>query len=1340
VRIEQGGLFLSLEDVYLSVRGDLHVNQAQTLLTLRDWFTGICDFDPWTGLPMPLGLSELSSKVTESAARRCVTIPKDRVGRILDHCSEALTAIVGKPRDKVLREHAMMPIHRAREVDSGCMHWLSRRPGRTVKEKLSGRPYTLAVNRRMSEDTAENRLFKTFLIRLEQLLSSRNDAFPGLCSESDADLLMMIQRWLRTDDVWEIGAWSNLPPNNTLLQDRNYRKIWTGWLAMHALDESTRKDHQRLPQDYLKVLFWNIVAHLGALERVRFVEHPCFFDYDGFRIAPGLELQGRYVCSYQGDRATGRIFKVGPDCNGRLHGTILRGAKRSLYFHSDYLINPTQWVSIHPGTQVTFTESETEHGLSAVDISVTNGGIGIACDGNGNDISVLLELTTSGIAMSLGDRSISVSIKSDKKLLFCVKQNEKNQQIHEFPINCTSLPTITRKTLAHLVDDDPNITSEARSKQVSICDTEVTLDICSTRPRFAGSSGEQILPFRLVRQYWNSDEYGPAVVDCGVTKAISLSQSVSSVSMLSLFSGNAEHSPGSYSDATRSFLHKISSLLKPECLTYLVPDSADDFSLEGIRRGMNFYFPGAVPLPRSIATAFAWQASSSFTNAGVKETDLVLVLDNGPEGASLTPLVSFQCSSLAKRVPESKGIHWERHPTIPLTAEATTSLAQHALEKDGSPFAGSITELLGFDELIDEQDALSFVDDDQKWYNLSGRIKGYLYEGGGQNRLREEEIADAITSIPGRRPNGRVFLLNAGKSLNRPECVSLYTWIEGNLSLTEGGHLLSRWQKLAKEIPFWQDHLPELSIEIPIDGHWDRFYLVKDVTVIPQKGRQVLIPVKNSFTLQAGKKHYTFPLQQGTGGRKLKYQAYLTSPAFPLQKDVICHLKMTYTYGADDPYELVFVPICPTEAEFKSVRTEWREFQPSEVGNPICPQFPRRCGWQDLKSFPKKDGKPNDLLRWIEQELLSVATIAKDGRSKSTIESDWKTDKNGFRYCFAKDGTMLHQDGFEPKLRDWPIYGTNVTFYRFENKGRFKGVDVAIDEAIPAKCFLQKRLRFPALTIWSHSRSLSDPDIPQDFRQAVSKGVIDGLIIMRDNTLPDALKWEICYFLCCLHLDTPENISSWLVNKTAQNLNNIEVLRKCSELIGNAIGDCHADWQRSLLDYVIELIESENDDISSIGLEIMSSAIWRSEHLIESFPYNMMHAITAKLLLNMSRKFNNFFRDDNNRARFVNRYEIVKLELLLALLRTRGFQDPRIKGILAPGQIVTVAFVDLINRLTTKICKENLGSTMRTRINLQIEKPRAFHNTPDLLYALRMYLTGDSGANAIQVSGVTEEE
>jgi hypothetical protein len=42
------------------------------------------------------------------------------------------------------------------------MAWLARQPGRTTREKLSGRTHALGVKRNVSADTTENRLLRSF--------------------------------------------------------------------------------------------------------------------------------------------------------------------------------------------------------------------------------------------------------------------------------------------------------------------------------------------------------------------------------------------------------------------------------------------------------------------------------------------------------------------------------------------------------------------------------------------------------------------------------------------------------------------------------------------------------------------------------------------------------------------------------------------------------------------------------------------------------------------------------------------------------------------------------------------------------------------------------------------------------------------------------------------------------------------------------------------------------------------------------------------------------------------------------------------------------------------------
>ena len=95
------------------------------------------------------------------------------------------------------------------------------------------------------------------------------------------------------------------------------------------------------------------------------------------------------------------------------------------------------------------------------------------------------------------------------------------------------------------------------------------------------------------------------------------------------------------------------------------------------------------------------------------------------------------------------------------------------------------------------------------------------------------------------------------------------------------------------------------------------------------------------------------------------------------------------------------------------------------------------------------------------------------------------------------------------------------------------------------------------------------------------------------------------------------------------------------------------------------------------------------------------------------------------------------LELLLGLLRTRNASDPDIRMLLQPRQKITVELAKLVEHVTELVAQSNVS--LFSRVQLSIEKPEG-DRTPDLLYALYLYLTGDDGVNAIHITSVSDRE
>ena len=1336
----------SIESIYkaLNDRDEIKA-KALLMLMLRNWLTEVSIFDPVSGHALHTGIIDFLGAVAKSVQDESPEGEiKDRIYRIVSHSKEAVLAIMEHTRDKILREHAMLPIHAVREVDSYSVQWLSRQPGRTLREKLSGKPYMKAVRRRSSVDTAENRLLRAFLFRLEQILIERQNVLFAATEETCEELLISLQRWLRTEDAAEISAWGNLPPNNTLLQDKRYRKVWDGWLWLQAIDEQITGDGKRVHRDILSVIYWNTLSLLNHSGRFRTVQQPVGLDYDNFSIVPELPVCG-YLFPACDAKIRGKIKFIKPD---KSFGFITSDDGRDLYFNPYNLSRNLDINSLSAGDEVSFVIGSNRQGECADNITLPAG-----------IIPVDFNLTGDKWKIQVGGNKYLLQIVSGNLVIEQAQGAKKKLKIE--PATLKEIP----KTILSLVTDALFEYSEPTNNHSGPIRVDSSVvDLCSIRPAFTNNNGSQArLPFRLLQQHWPLNVNGGLVIDCGYAKSIALHSDIETVSMRSLFSHSSTLPDATKSSASMFFTKKLSDYIQADKLTYLVPDWGNDFDLEGIRKSVNFYFDESTPLPKSIAAIFGWQSSKKFVQDRVRENDFVLVVDSFDGGISITPVQAIYQQELAEILPETQGMSWERHPTVIVPNRSIHTAMAHNLDRDGCQISEELLDLFGFDGLASDSGELSFVKDDH-WYHLPCSIREALTQDLDFNILSNYAISDCLNSTSRDCRGVGVFILPLEDTIRKPDLRKDYKWLGSAWSPIKGCQTLNRWQGEVDDIALWRDHLPELSIRIVRDGHFENFYLVKDATVTPQRGRTVNIPVEESFTLPAGQTHYSFPLQQGEGNKELQFVAYLKSPAFPLKEATVCRLQMTYTYGADDPYELKFIPLDSTKAGFKSIRVEWRsasEGEAADLENLPVPDFPIRKSWSDFQKFPKEDGKSfSELLDWCcsklaglndlisfdyEQEFQAILNRRKNGYL------EWgTTDRTGKYYCRVNvegESVFCHSSQFIEAVDENSLYeGCPVYLDVFTNEKGPSGSNISFSESLPSRLqdtinrklsrtieFIEKgifSLRFPALTIWNHGHSLSESDVPDHFRNAIFEGTQNVLSIIESENMPDTLKEELFFFLCCLHKDAPGIVGSRLLDAVQDK----RLLRMYHRNIAFAIGNAELPWQQELLENVINPIDNEGLT-RSITMEVLSIALWRSKTLINKLTKEELGALSRNLYGCLEFDLQKVVTDGKG-------YQIATLckhlELLLALLRSRGIEDEGVKMIFAPDNELTQKYVTLVDGVSKIVIDRNIE--LKSRISLQIKKPEMFGNTPDLLYALRMYLTGDSGANTIIITGIRDED
>ncbi|MDR2596001.1 MAG: DUF2357 domain-containing protein [Treponema sp.] len=739
----------------------------------------------------------------------------------------------------------------------------------------------------------------------------------------------------------------------------------------------------------------------------------------------------------------------------------------------------------------------------------------------------------------------------------------------------------------------------------------VCVDFTALRPRYFVSKNSSqgyeenkpcILNETYLWQHWDNNKDKTFNLELFNSDAVFLHSDVkATISFADLFFSKEKKDIHILDRAARAFASKLHETFTDGTLIWLVPDFLNDFELELIRRNINASFPKAEPLPRSVAAVF-----EKVDYSIISEGFTVVVVDTIGGKTCATKLIarSDEDKRLIDRIPETKGYYWERCPPVIISDN----------DPDG-------TDLKNYEIIT--------VDEKGIWYD---KAQPTAPEFINPDILKKNERI------------GQFSLL-----------INLFE------SPVVGGSRFHDLQQRAGDIPLWRDHMPELKIKVKIGERYQYYNLVSRNTIIePIRGKPVPIKIKDNFTLPAGKRFYEFPLLQGENDEKVGFSAKLKSPVFPLDIDTVCKLNLTFTYGDDDPYCLVFEPL---KEEFPPVKAKWEREE--EITDAPAPKYPKPLSWKDLECWKDIQGKEINLLNWLLESLTK-----------------WNER--------IPKPTLKHL----PKGAEWKL-------------SNFK------------KKSLQNRMPI----IWADNRSLNDEDAPLEFKQKFNE-----LISMLSKNLPENIfNQRLMPLLSSLHKDTKNNCIKWIMQQVENDQS------REYRAIGFALGDVSQEWQHDILSKL-------KSTPTEKAVRVFAYTVWHEQNFINNFSFMELESI-LKVLKEMLSQVKPCppKKDKKNRetVRDWVRSTAEPLELLLGLLRTRESSDPEIKMILWPRQKVTEELADQVENVVG-ICAQS-RIRLFSRIQLDIPKPEG-DRTPPLLYALRQYLTGDGGANAIRITGVSNND
>lgn len=1234
---------------YLEFCHELKNNKNIALLILRyqHLFLSSCQIDKMTGLGLYLDLDAYLCRISEHVKD---DIFLDRLLRIYNHCHDSLIYLINNTRSILIRDHELLPLYAVKELDNSSIMWLSKQPGRTVREKAGIQQKIKAVRRHWVLNSSENKLLKAFIKQFMVLLEERLsiDSFVNQeLKESFNFLQTKVSAWLIQDDVKEIAPWGNLPPNNTLLSDKYYRKIWDAWSWLQALNNNVISDYNSVQKFYYRYIFLTALSFLHSVNKVRIYQSICYFDINKLMMS----------FDKNEDIEQNNVFLA--------LGKVVDG---------DYKVN----IKLLGKNDKLILQSDIKN-----DFEYFNG---------------------------------KSYIKNNEGSL---EEIENGDNVYSSILNYLEIKDCEYVKFSNFVYKGNRC----------IC------DLSFIKPKLLIDNKNDTFETNLLGQFWNKSDGTEVILDCSLSRALNINDERKLVTFSSLI--HANFSQERALKASEFLVNKFREKVNTNSICVLLPDGIEEFLFSNIRRQFNLNFSKAITLPKSIGAIYSSLDNNPNIFGNEKDVFVIVCQILGCD-IYLTPLMGSFKEDLKKKYKKFNGWYWVRYPT-----KLVANYFDKSFKKYGD-FFEEFSEVFSIEDLNVLSDNLSFL----KLTNNSSSLLDIVSSNEDKNSkeviLRlDREIQDLLKEIPEAK-NLKNFILpcDCNVVLKNQEYQ-----IMSPVESIEGASIISDLQESNPNVVFWKDNLPDLSIIIG----GNKISLVKNVTVSPILGKAVDIPQTINPILPKGKDFYRFALERTSGSQKLRYMAELKSKTFPLESDVKCKLKMTYTYGAEDPYSLMFIPLDNLYTSCKAFEVKWvpeGEIQRES----IAPPYLKSNTWDDMTSLiwknKKGEEKKSDFIDWSKCTLNRVINGEKyyKGDSSSGIgyieNFSLKPikDKNGYNiYFYNREyhrSVMFHETEFKKSKIFNPIKKSIYYILKpnKKNDGNFIAKDISLT-------MFENLKIFPIKMLWGFSRSIEDSNIDIELKGIVLNFFNSYMYLKQSNKIDTEDDKYLKQIISLMHCDAPIDFFETAIKEISnKNTNEFVAIN-----YGYLIGDLRKNEQIELFKIVIQNIKNNIEyEFKSRFLEALSLALWRTESLVFKISKHDLEDISEVILDRLDEAITfieNYFannKDNENEKEKYLRKISTKLELILALMRTRASKDPNINKIWdANGDFCKRGreLVQKINDLLSKGYKLDLKSF----IQLDIVKPESRKNQPDILCVVDMFLSGDSGANDIKLSENEED-
>ena len=147
-----------------------------------------------------------------------------------------------RPRRILLCTRQAQRMDRIQEVDGTCLRWLARQPGLTIPQKAGAKQELLAIVRKETHDTLENRILKDFLKRCKHValeyLGDQKKFHQSKRYKTVQGFKTLCGRMLRNSPISDVQSINRIVKPNYVLQcGQRYRKIWDWYQRLLHQDQ-----------------------------------------------------------------------------------------------------------------------------------------------------------------------------------------------------------------------------------------------------------------------------------------------------------------------------------------------------------------------------------------------------------------------------------------------------------------------------------------------------------------------------------------------------------------------------------------------------------------------------------------------------------------------------------------------------------------------------------------------------------------------------------------------------------------------------------------------------------------------------------------------------------------------------------------------------------------------------------------------------------------------------------------------------------------------------------------------------------------------------------------------